>query len=33
VAEGRSRLRWGRLKHETDLEAGDFVFVLPFLPH
>jgi uncharacterized RmlC-like cupin family protein len=34
VAEGSSRLRWGRrLEHETDLEAGDFLYVPPFLPH
>ena len=33
VAEGRSRLCCGRLKHETELEASDFVFVLPFSPH
>jgi uncharacterized RmlC-like cupin family protein len=34
VAEGRSTLRWGRrLEHETELEAGDFLFVPPHLPH
>jgi uncharacterized RmlC-like cupin family protein len=34
VAEGRSRLRWGsRLEHDTELEAGDFLFIPPFLPH
>jgi uncharacterized RmlC-like cupin family protein len=34
VAEGRGTLRWGRrLEHETELEAGDFLFVPPFLPH
>jgi uncharacterized RmlC-like cupin family protein len=34
VAEGRGTLRWGRrLEHQTDLEAGDFLFVPAFLPH
>jgi uncharacterized RmlC-like cupin family protein len=34
VAEGRSTLRWGRhLEHETELEAGDFLFVPPYVPH
>jgi uncharacterized RmlC-like cupin family protein len=34
VAEGSGKLRWGRrLEHESDLEAGDFLFVPPFLPH
>src|SRR5437879_3709628 len=34
VAEGRSKLLWGRhLEHETDLEAGDVLYVPPFLPH
>src|SRR5262245_44887098 len=34
VAEGRSRLRWGRrLEHEVDLEAGDFLFVPPYVAH
>ena len=34
VAEGKSQLRWGRhLENETELEAGDFLFVPPFLPH
>jgi uncharacterized RmlC-like cupin family protein len=34
VAEGRSTLRWGRrLEHESELEAGDFLFVPPFVPH
>jgi uncharacterized RmlC-like cupin family protein len=34
VAEGRSTLRWGRrLEHETELEAGDFLFIPPYLPH
>ena len=31
---GRVRLRWGsRLESETELEAGDLVFLPPFLPH
>ena len=34
VAEGRSKLRWGRrLEHESELEAGDFLFVSPCVPH
>jgi uncharacterized RmlC-like cupin family protein len=34
VAAGRSRVRWGtRLEHETEVEAGDFFFIPPFLPH
>jgi uncharacterized RmlC-like cupin family protein len=34
VAEGRGKLRWGgQLEHEAELEAGDFVFLPPFLPH
>jgi uncharacterized RmlC-like cupin family protein len=34
VAEGTSKLRWGRrLEHESDLEAGDFLFIPPYLPH
>jgi uncharacterized RmlC-like cupin family protein len=34
LAEGRGTLRWGhRLDHESELEAGDFLFVPPFLPH
>src|SRR5262249_25041243 len=34
VAEGRSRLRWGLpLEHEADLEAGDFLFIPPCVPH
>jgi uncharacterized RmlC-like cupin family protein len=34
VAEGRGKLRWGRrLEHETDLEAGDFLFVPAYVPH
>jgi uncharacterized RmlC-like cupin family protein len=34
VLAGRSRVRWGsRLEHEVDLEAGDFLYVPPFMPH
>jgi uncharacterized RmlC-like cupin family protein len=34
VAEGRSLLRWGhRLEHESELEAGDFLLLPPYLPH
>jgi uncharacterized RmlC-like cupin family protein len=31
---GRSKVRWGsRLDHEVDLEAGDFLFIPPYMPH
>jgi uncharacterized RmlC-like cupin family protein len=34
VAEGRAKVRWGkRLEQENELEAGDFLFIAPFLPH
>jgi len=34
VLSGRSKVRWGnRLEHETDMEAGDFVYIPPFMPH
>jgi uncharacterized RmlC-like cupin family protein len=34
VLSGRSQVRWGnRLEHEVDLEAGDFVFIPPYVPH
>jgi uncharacterized RmlC-like cupin family protein len=34
VVEGRSLLRWGhRLEHESELEAGDFLLIPPYLPH
>src|SRR5947209_18369861 len=34
VAEGQGRIRWGsRLEQEADFEAGDFLFIPPFLPH
>ena len=34
VAEGKTLLRWGhRLEHETEMEAGDFLLLPPYLPH
>ena len=34
LAEGHGTLRWGnRLEHEVDLEAGDFLYIPPYLPH
>jgi uncharacterized RmlC-like cupin family protein len=34
VLSGMSKVRWGaRLEHEADLEAGDFLFIPPFMPH
>ena len=34
VLSGQSKLRWGsRLEHEVDLEAGDFLFIPPYMPH
>jgi len=34
VLSGQSKVRWGsRLEHESDLEAGDFLFIPPFMPH
>jgi uncharacterized RmlC-like cupin family protein len=34
VLSGRSKVRWGnRLEHETDMEAGDFVYIPPYMPH
>jgi uncharacterized RmlC-like cupin family protein len=34
VAEGRSTLRWGRrLERESELEAGDFLYIPPLMPH
>ena len=34
VLSGKSKVRWGsRLEHEVDLEAGDFVFIPPYMPH
>jgi uncharacterized RmlC-like cupin family protein len=34
VLAGQSKVRWGsRLEHEADLEAGDFLFIPPYMPH
>ncbi len=34
VLSGKSQVRWGsRLEYESDLEAGDFVFIPPYMPH
>lgn len=34
VLSGLSKVRWGsRLEREVDLEAGDFVFIPPYVPH
>ncbi len=34
VVSGLSKVRWGnRLEHEVDLEAGDFLFIPPYVPH
>lgn len=34
VLSGQSKVRWGnRLEQEIDLEAGDFLFVPPYMPH
>ncbi|WP_354551675.1 cupin domain-containing protein [Kaistia defluvii] len=34
VVKGRARLRWGdRLEFVAEAEAGDFIFVPPFVPH
>src|ERR1700675_4690402 len=34
MVSGQSKVRWGsRLEHEADLEAGDFLFIPPFVPH
>jgi uncharacterized RmlC-like cupin family protein len=34
VLSGKSKVRWGsRLDHEVELEAGDFLFIPPFMPH
>ena len=33
VLSGRNTVRWGnRLEHETNLEAGDFVYIPPYIP-
>ena len=34
VLSGQSKVRWGSgLEHEVDLEAGDFLFIPPYMPH
>jgi uncharacterized RmlC-like cupin family protein len=34
VLSGTSKVRWGsRLEHDVDLEAGDFLFIPPYMPH
>ena len=34
VVRGRARMRWGeRLEYTAVAEAGDFIFVPPFVPH
>jgi len=34
VLSGVSSVKWGsRLEHVTDLEAGDFVLIPPYMPH
>ncbi len=34
VLSGVSKVRWGsRLEYENDLEAGDFLFIPPYMPH
>ncbi len=34
VLSGVSKVRWGNeLEHETELEAGDFLFIPPYVPH
>ncbi|HUZ62931.1 MAG TPA: cupin domain-containing protein [Acetobacteraceae bacterium] len=34
VVRGRARMRWGeRLEYVAEAEAGDFIFVPPFVPH
>jgi uncharacterized RmlC-like cupin family protein len=34
VVRGRARMRWGeRLQYVAEAEAGDFIFVPPFVPH
>lgn len=34
VVEGRARMRWGEhLEYVAEAEAGDFIFVPPFVPH
>jgi uncharacterized RmlC-like cupin family protein len=34
VVKGRARMRWGnKLEYVAEAEAGDFIFVPPFVPH
>jgi uncharacterized RmlC-like cupin family protein len=34
VVRGRARMRWGeRLEYVAEAEAGDFIFVPPYVPH
>jgi uncharacterized RmlC-like cupin family protein len=34
VVRGRARMRWGeRLEYAAEAEAGDFIFVPPYVPH
>lgn len=34
VVSGRARMRWGeRLEYAAEAEAGDFIYVPPFVPH
>jgi uncharacterized RmlC-like cupin family protein len=34
VVSGQSMVRWGSLlEHEAELEAGDFLFIPPYMPH
>lgn len=34
VVSGHGRIRWGdNLEYQEDVEAGDFIYVPPFVPH
>ena len=34
VVKGRARMRWGdRLEFTAEADAGDFIYVPPFVPH
>ena len=34
VLSGRARMRWGdRLEYAAEAEAGDFIYVPPYVPH
>jgi uncharacterized RmlC-like cupin family protein len=34
VVRGRARMRWGeKLEYVAEAEAGDFIFVPPYVPH